>query len=115
MKLPLRRIISLPYGDTRIFQFKVIRNDEPYNLSGKILWFGVLSRYLNYQLQKLNMVNEGWIIDPLEGLFKVVLDTLRFNMRPGLYEFEVELEESQNFYTTLVHYEVDVLKDVIHQ
>lgn len=114
MKIPYRKMFNLPYGDTKVIIYQLIKNGEPYDLSNKVLWLGIINRYIDYEPVKLSINDEGWIINPSEGKFKIVLNTLRFNMKPSIYEVEIELEEGVNDFKTLVHYEVEVLKDVLH-
>ena len=112
MSLPLKKDISLIYGDKLPQRFQLLVEDKPItdNLLIQTILFTITSKVgvgfeSNFEPIVKNIVDEGWVLDNTQKIVRVKIDTGEYLMTPGIYMGILRWENEQR---TLVVFDIYV-------
>ena len=110
--LPKKKTLEMPYWDTRVKQFQLKEDGTPIPITGQtlILYIEKENGGSFTSIEK-NIDDEGWFVDPENGIFKVVFDTETYIMGPGNYRAEIEWVDEK---TSLVFFDIRIFEDYRH-
>ncbi len=110
--LPMKKTLEIPYWDSRVKQFVLKENSTPIDITGQtIILYIEKENGGDFTPIEKDIDDEGWFVDPENGIFKVVFDTETYSMGPGNYRAEIEWVDEK---TSLVFFDIRIFEDYRH-
>ena len=80
--VPYNKQVSMAYYDTDTYQFQLLENGEPVseNLTTQIFKFFIRNGRDEFTDIEKNIVTEGWVVDNVNKIIKVVVNTVTYGM-----------------------------------